>query len=360
MTPAAGSPTPSRSRTATHTPTSSQTPASALPTLTPTPAHTPTPTLPGATVTPMVVADTLAGGTAVVVNAMGLFPNLVAAIANGIEFGAGAGLAEPPEGGAARACPENGFAFRSGSLTAFPPNLSIQLTMCEVPTADGTVVFEGNAGVIGFGLMLTVNIDMHFKDTGGNEILQGNVTIIGSAAGIPDFGGSCQIRSLAVRVTTGSLTVMPPGGPQVGVSFQNSTLAISNITFSPNCIPLMYRLTFNGPAALLNSAGDPIDVTFNALTVDVDDSSDPTTFKLGGGMTSTCFGGTAMLTTPEPELLEVHKGENCPRAGRISVNTNVADLYYRSDQMVHIDDGADGDIDRLFPNCYDPRLFECM
>jgi hypothetical protein len=134
------------------------------------------------------------------------------------------------------------------------------------------------------------------------------------------------------------------------------------ITFSASCVPIEYRLTFTGDATLLNSmAGDPIDVTFASLVVDVDDSANPATFSISGGFTSSCFGGAATVSTQQ--ALAVNDDEVCPRAGELTaaVGANSTKVFFRSNSNVEFDLTNDGSVDPpTYPHCQDPRLYECL
>jgi hypothetical protein len=141
------------------------------------------------------------------------------------------------------------------------------------------------------------------------------------------------------------------------VTFQNTTVAVSGITFDSSCVPIKYRMTFNGPASLLSSTGEPISVTFQNLAMDVDESTGPALLSLSGAMSSTCFGGTVTVMTPV--RINVPSGDICPIDGTIVLSPAAAQIFYRTDQSVDLDDNGDGTIDRTFANCLDPRLFDC-
>src|SRR5262249_46307583 len=158
-----------------------------------------------------------------------------------------------------------------------------------VPTVDGVETFNGTVSV-----QLTsfsANITMRFVDHGGAEIRHAAATLTGSLAGVP--GGSCSVTGLTLTISSGMLTTTTPSGTAVGVSFQGTVVGFSNVTFDANCVPVIYTMTFTGPAALLTPAGDSVPVTFDALVMNVDDHADPARFDLTGGMSATCFGGTA-------------------------------------------------------------------
>ena len=318
---------------------------------------TPTPT--GGVVvspTPGPITDAVAGGVAVVANGMSVIPGVVAALVTGIKGGGAAaavGVAGPV-GGAAGACPLGGTATRTGTFP-FPLAVSAELSNCRVPTADGSVVFNGTAGLAG--TAVSADVTMRFEDASGAMVSQAQAVLTGSLVGFPSTGGSCTLQSLTMRLDTGSVIATNAGGQEVGVQFAGTTVSVDNIVYNPSCVPLQYRLTFSGPAALLAVSGEPIAVTFDNLVLGVDDRGVPTLLTLNGGMTATCFGGSVGVATPR--ALGVIRGEMCPADGQITVSPGVATIRYFSDQSVGVDDDGDGTADRSFPNCLDLRLFVC-
>ena len=168
----------------------------------------------------------------------------------------------------------------------------------------------------------------------------------------------CVVSAVTLTVTDGQLSATS-AGKQVGVTFQGTRVAISISTFNAACVPTIYRMTFNGPAALLASDGEPIAVTFTNFIMDVDDHANPTTTHLSGAIASPCFGGTANLSTPQS--LEVPSGRICPTAGLIEVTlpARMAAITYQPDSSVDIDDDGNGTTDHTLPNCLDPRLLRC-
>jgi hypothetical protein len=314
------------------------------------PTRTPTPLPP--TATPGDVVPIVAGSTTLVVNAMSVIPNLVSAIVTGINLGGGASSAAVAldDGGGAGACPLAGTATRTGNF----PFASVTLTGCRVATADGSVTFDGTASI-----MLTsfaVNVTAVFRDALGEETRRATATLSGTVS--PTLGGPCLFTAATLSVATGTLSVQTPDGVQIGATFQNTQVIFSNVTFNnpTSCVPVLYRLTFNGNGALLTPDGEPVNVTFNALAMDVDDMTATTLFLLSGAMTSTCFGGQVTLST-DPALA-VPSGELCPTAGTIFVTSasGMARVLYNSDGSVTIEQGAE---QQTYPNCLDPRLIMC-
>jgi hypothetical protein len=319
--------------------------------------RTPTPTGSAAvSPTPGPIADVVAGGMPVVTNALSVIPSVVAALVTGIQSGgaAAAGGVSGPVGRAAGACPLGGTATRSGTFP-LPLNLLVELSDCRAPTADGSVVFNGTAGLTG--TTVSADLAMRFEDAAGALVSRAQAVLTGSVVGFPSTGGSCTLQSLTMRLSSGSVTATSAAGQVVGVEFAGTTVTVGDIVYNPSCTPVQYRLTFSGPAALLTVGGAPIAVTFDGLVFEVDDRADPALLSLSGGMTAACFGGAVSVTTPR--ALGVHRGDICPADGRIMVSPGVAQIFYFADQSVGVDDDGDGNPDRDFPNCLDLRLFVC-
>lgn len=333
----------------------------------PTPTATQTPVSGSPTVAPVA---RVAGSTTVVVNALGVIPTLIGAIANGIDFGgasAGGAAGFRDDGGSAHAaCPEGGTATRTGTLLGF--NLNITLANCRIETADGFVTFNGRISQSGF--TLTVNdgnatpgpLTAQYEDSEGTPTLLAEAQLTLTVVGIPSLGGACEITGVTLT-TNGTISTTTSGGDSATVTFAGTTVTVGMITFSPSCVPTIYRLTFNGSATLLSSAtGTPITVTFNSLVFDVNDSADPMTVSISGGFTSACFGGAATVATQT--ALALTDDEVCPTAGQITatVGGNATRVVYNTDASVGIDFDNDGSIsiDETFPHCLDPRLYECL
>jgi hypothetical protein len=327
---------------------------------------TPTPTTMTGSPTPGggLNAARMAGASTVLVNSLGAVPALIAAVANGIEFGDPAGAAVGIDGGtAAAACAAGGTATRTGNL--FPGfNLHITLNNCRLPTADGFVTFIGEVMQSGFSITFSGpngSLLVRYEDTQGNPTLTLSADLTAMVSGIPGLGGACEITSLTI-VLNGTMGAETSDGVQSAMGLTNTTVAVTNISlFSEACVPLRYRLTFNGNAVLSNLAGSPVNVMFNAMIVDVDDSVDPATFQLSGGISSTCLGGAATISTQQ--ALTVRDDEVCPRAGALTATSGgrVVHIFYRANQNVEIDVDGDDVVDPpTYPQCQDPRLYQCL
>src|SRR5262249_1762611 len=222
------------------------------------PAASPTPTgtggpNPTATATPTATPTTasgsptgpsgarLAGATTVVVNALGVIPSLIGAVANGIQFGGASGEGDAAsfrdDGGiAAAACPGGGTATRTGNI--FPGfNLDIHLNNCQVPTATGSVTFNGRIHQSGFVISADDGasgptpgpLTAQFSDGLGMPTVMTAAKVTLTIAGVP-AGGACQISSLTVTAA-GTITSTTSAGASVSVTFNGTTVAVTMITF---------------------------------------------------------------------------------------------------------------------------------
>jgi hypothetical protein len=295
--------------------------------------------------------EALAGGATTLVNAMGMVPNVVAAIVNGLDLSGATFVqrsAAEPGVTIAAACPRGGEARKDGS---FPFNLTVTLDQCAVATADGSVKFDGS-----FHVQLTsfdLNIDMRFTDTGGSETLHATADLHGLVT--PSAGGRCFLTAADLTINSGTLAIV--GG--ASAQFSGTGVSIDHITFSDACVPQIYRLTFDGAGALQGASGEPLAVTFHDLDLEVDDSGNPTLFRITGAIDSPCFGGNTTLATAA--ALGVAANQVCPRAGELTATLpgGAARIFYRSSQAVEIDAGDNGSIDVSVPNCLDARLLMC-
>ncbi len=328
-----------------------ETPTSRPPTPTFTQTVSPTPTATMVTPTSAPV-DSVAGGTTVIVNSMALVPSIVGALVTGLTSTSALVTLDTDGGGGASACPLGGTATKTGNPIT---GQTITLTACKLATGDGSVTYDGTA-IISLVTSFSVNITMVFRDQADQQTETASATLSGSVS--PALGGSCYLTAATLTIANGSLSATTVDG-SVGMSFSDTTVVVSNITFNTDCVPTIYTLTFNGPASLFSPSGEPKSASFTGFRIDVDDSGPSTIFTVTGMVSSTCFGGDVSLTTPA--ALSVPSGAICPDAGNIAVEIgqSTAQVFYRSDMSVEIDVDGDGNIDTTAPNCLDPRLLAC-
>ncbi|HVO24217.1 MAG TPA: hypothetical protein VMW56_11370 [Candidatus Margulisiibacteriota bacterium] len=357
---ATATPTPTPTATPTETGTSTSTAtATATATTTPTPTATATPT--SVTSPPMAnLTSATTGQSVIAVETLSPISQIVSAIVLGLQGGSALSTdlaSDSTNGGAAGNCPDGGTATKTGSILT---TTKITLTTCKVATFDGSVTFDGTINAQVLAGTFNLDVQAQFADQMGSPISLTHAVLTGSIS--PTLSGqSCYISAAEFTLNSGSLTTTR-GSTQVAVNFQGTTMDVTNITFNSSCALLKYLLTFNGPAVLVDPSRMQTNVTFNQLTMNVDDSGSPTTLILGGGMTSACFGGSAVtLTTTTP--LTVPKGDNCPTAGAITISEQaqvVGHSVFNMDQSVSLDLDGNGSTDLKAQNCYDPGLAICV
>ncbi|MFN8643516.1 MAG: hypothetical protein U0802_18335 [Candidatus Binatia bacterium] len=172
---------------------------------------------------------------------------------------------------------------------------------------------------------------------------------------------------------SGTLTSALPDGSGVSVQFQNTGVVIDQITFNADCVPIAYRLTFNGPAtftpmqsgllevwaaqaAAAAATSDSFAVTFSNFRIVQNTAANPITVTMTGNMTSDCFGGTLGLSTFTP--IAVAAGQLCPAAGALDVTgggTTARITYDLGAVTVDPDNGPA----QPYPSCLDPALLTC-
>jgi hypothetical protein len=323
---------------------------------TPTPTPTPTPSAGGS----IDQAAAVAGRTTLAIDSVTVISSMVAAVANGFQFGGAAAiqssardlaLSNPPIGQAAGDCPLGGTATKTGN--AFTGETAT-FTGCKAATFDGSVTFDGSLTI---GVLSGIRIDVTstFEDQNGTTIEVATANVTGPAV-VPALGGSCYLTAIPLTLT-GTLNTTMPNGPTVGLTLNNTSVSVAVTTFNSSCVPTVYDITLNGAAALLEPDGGSQSVTFSQLVIHIDSSASDTTVTVNGGMQSTCFSGTVMLATITP--LTVPSGDNCPTAGEITATSDQGEtqITFLSDGSVMIGTGADS---LTAPNCLDPRLLMCV
>ena len=314
-----------------------------------TPTATPT-SEPTATPTGGIAVPAVAAGSAIVASAMTVLPNVVGAIVTGVQLTGG--VANVPN--ASDPCTLHGMAMRAGQ---FPPSTTLTFSDgCEVPTSNGSVVLDGTA-TINLELF-TVDIEMTFKQSGAATVTE-HASIGGTVD--PSLSPPCLLTGAMFVVSDGTVTAQTPGGQEVGVQFDNTSVSMDSIMFDTNCGLERYTLTFDDHALLMSSAGTPIDTTFNTLFMDVDQTNPTTAVFLHGGFSSPCFGGAVSLLTQQAVALS--SDGLCPSAGTIVVGLPLqgqATITFRSDMSVDVDINGDGTTDLTAQTCLDNSLLMCL
>lgn len=383
---APGVPTGTATATATASPT-----ATAIPTGTTSATAPPTPT-PTATAVPP--GPQLAGRAAFISAGLGSLQSLVAAVVTAATNDGGAmisgaqGLAPPIEsddcpisGNTTQSCTEMGSEVTKvihlalgadncvvsgplGGTSEFEAAISIDSTPNPLNDCNGPIFFAGRYDV--------ADLTVVRRDAANHIALTTTAELTGDL-NVAGGGGQCLVSALSLTVT-GTVSAMLPDGSGVQVQFLNTTVTMTDIRFSEDCVPLQYSLKFNGgviftplqeallevSAPLIN--GDPIDdasfdVTFTDFILIQDATTSPITVTMDGTMASTCFGGQLVLDTLTP--LAVAAGQLCPNAGEVAVTGSggsMATVTYDDDGVMVTPAGGPP---ISYPSCLAAELLMC-
>lgn len=373
--PPAASATNTATRTASAPPTATATAtrtatATALATATSTPTASRTATN-GPSAPP---GEALAGIAVQVVNGMSAIPAVITALVSGIEFGAlvfDPGGQTSGLGGPAGACPLGGSATRSCSGVG-QVTLGFAFDSCRVPTASGSVVIDelppatAAVSLSGTGFCpavlppwsATVGVSALFRDPQGGLLLATSAELTGSIS--PTLGGSCQ-ASAASLMLTGTVRSQFSDGSAVALTFANTAVVVTVMQFNADCVPIRYRMTFDGPGAVTvepaaaltsgTAGGVATAVVFDGFVVDQDASGTPTQTFLDGDIDVACAGATLSFDTTQ--LLAQAVGQPCPQQGilRITAGGAITNLIYHPAGQVGIDSDDDGFADSDLDSC---------
>jgi hypothetical protein len=384
---------PAATATATGLPTGTAT-ATTPPTAADTPTPTPTATqAPSATITetPIPPGESIAGRAAVVATGLGGVQAMVGAIVSiitndgsdltfGLDDGVG-GVADVDN------CPLGGTTSQDCSgPNGGPLMISLGATNCIAAGPlggeaefNGDVTINANAGLLVqcgdppffFGGSLALdNLGVRFRDALGEPLLDVTADLGGPFTLTPTIS-ACLVGSLNLTLT-GTLTSVLGDGSGVSVLFQNTSVVIDQIQFNEDCVPIVYRLTFNGPATFTPMFADlaggapalvggsapsgSFAVTFAAFRIVQNATANPVTVTMTGNMTSDCFGGTLGLSTFTP--VAVAAGQLCPASGAIDVTGGGTSARVTYDDGAVTVDPASGP-PQDYPSCLDPALFVC-
>jgi hypothetical protein len=325
------------------------------PPVSPTPSPSPTRSVAPAVSTP----DRIAAGTTVIANTIGAIPSVIGAIAAGLTLRPNASLvwgADAEGLGFAAAdvipCPNGGTITKATGVTT-----TIALAACKLPHGAGTVTYNGNASIALLTTALQANVEAIYAS--GAETRRISAVLQGTVSLSP--GGSCYLTGATLTITSGTLAVSTPGGDQLSLGLAGATVAVRVDQFSSGCVPVQYRLTFDGPGELRPAGGTAVDVEFDQLMVDVDATGAPIYIAIvGGAVEASCFGGRVTLrSNPTLQLLAA---QFCPTAGGVDLTMpmGTARFVYRADGSIDVDANGDGAIDQTLPTCVTTELLECV
>lgn len=357
-------PTPTRTPTASPTSTASLT---ATPTTTPEQA-TPTPTELGRS-----LPERAAGTTVTTVHALRA---LSAAVSSLTQLATGFGGSAAFDGGAAalKAC--NGGGSRDFMCTQSipfvgPRDYRLTFDSCVLNTsAGGTVTIGGaiTAHSTSFGdcnvppiSLSSVNVNgvqVTVKDGSGMTTLSGMFNLTGSVSATINPLNACLIQALDMTLT-GTASVQS-GALDYVVGFNNTHVVLNVNQYSPDCVPVNYRMTVNGAATFSTPAvGGTFSGTFTNFVFTDDTTSGRDEVTVNGKINSTCLGTEVMFTTIND--LIIPPSMPCPNAGLVVVSAmgTSNQVFYNTIGGVDIDLGSDGSIDETFATCLDAQLYAC-
>jgi hypothetical protein len=390
---ATASSTASVTATITATPTASYTAtATASPTIMPT--TTPTDT-------PLPIGELIAGRAAIISAGLGGVESLVAAIAAQATNTGGVQEVSAPLGGddvqvtEVNPCPVSGTSDRTCTEMGAGASKTIELVLdaanCVVGgPAGGSTQFNGKITIDANPFFLNSCSPLRFlngsyavgvaESPGGpqpfevifrDSQMQQKMAISALLSGtfaVTGASDSCLIGSLSLTLM-GELAVQLADGSSVDVHFVDTSLVIDMITYNQSCVPLAYRLKFNGTAGFtLNPAlgsvattnglppVDAFQVEFDDLFLSQNATNDPVMVQISGGITSGCFGGAVSLGLLE--TLAIGAGEICPAAGEISAmsGTTTASITYENGGVAI----AQGASEKGLGSCLAPDLLMCV
>ena len=369
-------PTASATRSAIPTATTAVATATASPPASPTPVATQTPTrtrTPSATAAPGPDAAALAGTAAQIANGMNAIPAVITALVSGVKFGAA--LTYDPAaqvagiGGPAGACPLGGSSTSSCSAGT----TSVAFDSCAVSTASGSVTIDElpptNPAVSLHGSLCvgklalppwaaTIGVSAVFRDAQNAQLLTATAALTGTVN--PTLGGSCTANG-ATLTLTGPVRTQFADGSTTSLTFANTGVVVAVSSFNAQCVPIVYTMTFNGPATVTVSpppslaqpavAETTTPVVFTNFVVAQDASGSPTLTQLDGGLGAACAGANLTLDTVEPLAQAV--GAQCPTDGtlRVSAGGATAQLFYLAGGAVDVDGDNDGSAESRLTSC---------
>lgn len=394
---ATGTPPGTPTTTETSTPPATETSTA---TMAPTETTTATPTItnapePTATATEVFIppGESVAGRAAIVSTGLGGIQSIVGGIVaivtnkgpSALVYGLDEAIGGPAD---TRSCPISGTTSKTctemGSGATHAIHLVLGADMCRAPgPAGGSAEFDGvNAITIDsvpgsfsncstpLFLDAMLNIDMlsvGLRNAMMQNLLTVEIPVMDGTVHVNPAFTSCPVSSLDLTLT-GSLQSTLGDGTGVQVSFQGTQVTFDQITFNSNCVPVKYRLTFNGnadftpmtaaglPAGL--ASGDRFVVIFSNFRLTQDATMNPVAVTMSGSMSSDCFGGSVGLLSTVP--VAVAAGQICPSAGIVDVTSarGNAQVLYLPDGSVQVT--PQGGMPMNYMSCLDPELLMCL
>lgn len=386
---ATDTPSPTAPSTATATATATVTPPPS-PTSTLTPTVTPTAS---PTETQFPIGDAVAGHAAIVSVGLGSVQSIVAAVVAevtnkgpmlpGLLAKIGRGIVLPDE------CPISGttsqLCTEMGSGASKTIQLALSASQCVAAgPAGGTAEFNGQITINSNAFILNScnpvrfasgtyeadQLEVTFRNDNLDTTLDATANLTGDVS-ITSPDPDCLVAALTLSLNGSLVSKLGDffNGEGVEVDFADTTMAMDQITFNADCVPIEYRLTFNGPATILYLPPAPalverkgiivnppgLSVQFSNFILKQNANTVPATVEMSGTMTSDCFGGAVGVQTVVPIGLAVF--QLCPETGEISVTSAGAmAMVTYDDGMVTVDQNG---MQQTFPICVADELLQC-
>ena len=214
----------------------------------------------------------------------------------------------------------------------------------------------------------TDGLSVQFSDAQATPLYAVTADLTGTAGlGLP-LDVNCIVGTLNLTLN-GLVTLSLANGQSVSVSFFDTMVAMSAITYNADCVPLAYTLTFNGDASFTPMLGAPLAalggviaedafaVTFSDFVLEQDATDLPVTVQMTGGITSDCYGGLVSLETFTPIALGAGL---CPNAGQLDVTgsgMSMATVVYDDGKVLVTPAGGQ---QTTFLSCFAPELLMCQ
>lgn len=176
------------------------------------------------------------------------------------------------------------------------------------------------------------------RDASANEKEYITWQLNGTATVSPAAGTTCLLNAMTLTLN-GSMNAQRADGSQVFAHFNDATVVMDQIIFNQtNCVPIVYRLKFNGDAQVDatfpgTNVGYGVIATLSDFLLSQDASGNRTLSDLSGELSTDCFGGAALQPITS---LSVPPGTLCPLTGQFTVSGSgaMATVTYEDGQVV--------------------------
>lgn len=289
--------------------------------------------------------DGAASAAAVIAAAFSNFPAL---IADGI--GAGGCVS----GSAVRTCNDLGA----------PREIHTTFESCEVDAPSGKLVLDGSltlSAITGMcpnilvePITATVNLKMVYRDAQGATQRGVAANLTASISARRGLDSPCFSTGVTAIVNGTIQTQFGEDGENGGVDAElTGTVLVADVqAFNTACVPLADHQTFDGLVTFTDHPGGRLyEVELETYLVARTATAVDVQSEMTGAASGPCFGGGAMVTTPQ--TLHLPLAEVCPSDGAVHLESGgnpPRDLAY-PDGQVEVDVDNDGTADVTYPSC---------